>query len=62
MDRRILYEVTGLTLIKDEFLDQDSSNSDGESVAEDLMDNDPLEQAFNYRHVGEETDALALNL
>jgi len=30
MDRRILYEVTGLSLIKDEFLDEDSSDSDGD--------------------------------
>ena len=49
MDRRILYEVTGLTLIKDEFIDDDSSDSDGESLAQDLMNTDPLEQAFNYR-------------
>ena len=62
MDRRILYEVTGFTLIKDEFIDEDSSDSDGERPAQDLMDNDPLEQAFNYRQVGQsETNALAIN-
>ena len=62
MDRRILFEVTGLTLIKDEFLDEDSSDSGEEQDAEGLMDSDPLEQAFNYRQVGGETNGLAINL
>ena len=50
MDRRILYEVTGLALIKDEFLDEDSSDSDEELPLED-DGNDPQYYAFNYRQV-----------
>ena len=52
MDRRILYEVTGLALIKDEFLDDDSSDSDKELPLED-DGNDPQYYAFNYRQVGD---------
>ena len=40
MDRRILYEVTGLLLNKDEFFDDDSSDSDKELPLED-DGNDP---------------------
>lgn len=42
MDRRILYEVTGLTLVKDEFLDDESSDSDEEELDEAVTTTDPL--------------------
>ena len=49
MDRRILFEVTGLTLNKDEFLGEDSSGSEGDLLADDVTDADPLWLDYNYR-------------
>ena len=43
MDRRLLYEITGLRLATDEFRDDDSSNSDDEQLDGDITGTDPLE-------------------
>ena len=59
-DRRILYEVTGLRLKRDEFVDEDSSDSD-----QGLEDEDAsvtlLENAFRYDTVTRGRDMTSLN-
>ena len=51
MDRRILFEVTGLTFLRDEFLDEDSSDSEGELLSNENTRADPLKFAFDYQSV-----------
>ena len=52
MDRRLLYEVTGLVLNEDEFFDSDSSGSDDDQVIFDSVPAvHPLDHAFNYQQL-----------
>ena len=39
-DRRILFEVTGMRIFKDEFLEDDSSDSEGDEDQEELLPSD----------------------
>ena len=50
-DRRMLYEVTGMRLYNNEFLDESSSNSEGEDPAEELL---PIDYAFMERFSDED--------
>ena len=51
LDRRILYEVTGMRLRSSEFRDEDSSDSSGDQAIEELL---PSDYAFMDRFTNEE--------
>lgn len=52
-DRRMLYEVTGMRLNRDEFLDEDSQDSCGDEDGEELL---PSDFVFMDRYDEEEND------
>ena len=57
-DRRILYEVTGMRLYRDEFRGEGSTDSDQDDTEEAL----PIDYAFMYQHNAEDEDVDPLTI
>ena len=52
-DRRMLFEVTGMRIFRDEFVDADSSDSEGDEEQEELL---PSDFAMMDRFIDEDED------